>query len=185
MDVLLKRTCERLFLKQTQVKGCLATADTPKEAWWRHINNINMTPHTAVGEHWSLFWFTPPHYFAKDTHVLFHLMSHCCWAQLVNDSDIERNCPRTALKVPVAVVASVTLSQASWQTWQFLQDQTTAVWSACWKDCRFLCGVCLPRGLVCSCWIVFGVCYRAELLSKKIKFALKEQLLNRSTFPIS
>ena len=52
-------------------------------------------------------------------------------------------------------------------------------------SCWFTPRVRLPRGLVCSCRVIFGVSYRTELLRKKIKLAPKELLLNRSTSPTS
>ena len=46
------------FLKQTQVKGCLDIANMWKDTWWRSI----MTPWTVGDKHWALVWFALPHY---------------------------------------------------------------------------------------------------------------------------
>ena len=53
-DVLLKQVWRIVFLKQTQVKGCLDIADMWKDSWWR---SINMTPQTVGDKHWALVWF--------------------------------------------------------------------------------------------------------------------------------
>jgi len=42
---------------------------------------------------------------------------------------------------------------------------------------------CLLRGLDCSCWFVFGVCYWTKLWTTKIGIAPKELFLKRSTSP--
>jgi hypothetical protein len=49
----------------------------------------------------------------------------------------------------------------------------------------FLCGVCFPRGLVCSCGFIIGVYYGTELLTKKTEIAAKELLLDKTISSIS
>ena len=50
------------------------------------------------------------------------------------------------------------------------------------SSCQCVPGACLPGGLVCSFWIVFGICYGTKL-SKKIELIPKELLLNSNLLP--
>ena len=128
-------------------------------------------------------------FFTKDMHLLV-LLSYCCWAQLVVMLSLRETHPRTAHKVPAAAcLPPQPHCRLVGEPGGFfrieLQLPGVCVLKGLDCSCWFVPGICLPRGLLCSCWVVFGVCYGTELLSKKIKLVPKEPLLNGSTSSIS
>ena len=64
-------TGKNVFLKQTQVKGCFDIANTWKDPWWR---SINMTPQTVGDEHWELVWFALSPYSLTNTCMYWFLL---------------------------------------------------------------------------------------------------------------
>ena len=127
-----------------------------------------------------------PLFFAKDTHLF---TSHSVVAHLVVTLPLTEIFPRNACEVPMA--GSLQLLQPPLRprgdpgSFFRIELQLPGVCLLKGLDCScwFVPGVSLPRGMICSCLIIFGVCYGNELLSKKIKFVPKELLLIRSTSP--
>lgn len=89
-DVLLKQTH-----KQTQVKGCLDTADT-----WKDVDEgvLNMTQQMVGDKHRALVWFAPPCYFSLKTGMYWFALH---WAQLITLPSRETYL-RTACEISVA-----------------------------------------------------------------------------------
>lgn len=97
--------------------------------------------------------------------------------------------PRTDHEVPVTVwsfcshtsgqlVSLIVRSQLNTSCW-FMPSVCLLKKMVC--RCQFVCVVCLTSWPVRSCWVILHVCYRTELLPKKIELTLKELLLDRST----
>ena len=142
-------TWKTAFLKQTQVKGWLAIANTWKDLWWR---SINMTPQTVGDEHWELVCFVPSQYSSLciDLSYIALLSSPCCSAA------IERNLPKNCSWVSCgSLPLPQSLLRPASEPGGFFTIELQ------------LPGICLPRGLVCGCWpIVFDPCYGTELLPR-------------------
>jgi hypothetical protein len=83
------------------------------------------------------------------------------WSSSCDNSDIERNSPENCLFAACSFCGLILGWLAS-----------LAVSSG--LNYKQLPGVCLLKGLLHSCWIVFNVCCRTELLPKKIKLAPEE-----------
>ena len=139
-DVLKNRHGKDYFLKQMQVKGCLDVADTWKDSWWK---SINMTPQT-VGKHWALVWFAPPRYSLLKTGYIgspgIGLLSSTC-----GNVAIERNLPENCTWGSCGSLALM------WPCLRLVGK----------PDGFFgiklqLPGICLLKGLDCSCWFVPG-----------------------------
>lgn len=125
-------------------------------------------------------------FFPKDRHVLVCL-TKCCWAQRVLTWILREICPRTAREGPATACCPHGLTSGWLVAGSVFRIELQLSGLHLLKGldwgCWFVPGACLPRGLVCSCSVIFSVCYRTELLPKKIEFVPKELLLNRYTFP--
>jgi hypothetical protein len=127
-------TWKTVFLKQTRVKGCLDMADTWKDSWWR---SINMTSQTVGDKHWALVWFAPPHYSSLKARVY--------WFALHNV--VERNLPKNFLWSSCGSLLIL---------WPRLRQVGEP--GGFFRVELQLPGVCLMKGLDCSCWFMPGVC---------------------------
>lgn len=98
-----------------------------------------------------------------------------------DNSAIERNLPRTACEVPEAAFCScslipgqvVRLLVSSGLTYRCLMSDVSLLKGLDYS-CWFLSGSYLLWGLVCGCWIIYGVWYGTELLTKKINLVPKK-----------
>ena len=131
-------TWKTAFLKQTQVKGWLAIANTWKDLWWR---SINMTPQTVGDEHWELVCFVPSQYSSLCIDLSYiALLSSTC-----GNAAIERNLPKNCTWGSCGSLALM------WPCLRLVGK----------PDGFFgiklqLPGICLLKGLDCSCWFVPG-----------------------------
>jgi hypothetical protein len=123
-----------VFLKQTQVKGCLHIADMWKDSWWR---STNTTPQTVGEEYWALACSVLL-FFAKDTHVLVCLTQ--CWlAQLVITLSLREILPKIVQEVPVAACGCRQVGKPGVSSGL----NYSCLVSACWKDWTAAAVLCL------------------------------------------
>lgn len=130
-DVLLKQTKERMSFWSGHRWKDVLLYQTGERTW--DEGSINMTPQTVGDKHWALVC-SASLFFANDIHVLVHL-TYLCWVQLV--------------VTPTLLLPSIASRQLV----------SLAISSELNYSCWFLPGVYLPRGLDCSCWFIYDVCY--------------------------
>jgi hypothetical protein len=108
-----------------------------------------MTPQTLGDKHWALVWFAPPHYSSITTHrhtciglPYIALLSSTC-DNTYHGEKLGKNC-----------------MWGSWGSLSFLWPCLRQVGKpgSFFRIELQLPGVCLLKGLGCSCWFVPGVC---------------------------
>jgi hypothetical protein len=149
-------TWNTVFLKQTQVKGCLDIADPWKDNRWR---SMTVTPQTVGDKHWALVWFALPlmtfmYWFVLYTFVELNLWKLCHWEKLAQE---------LLMRFLQELAAFVASPQACWRAWQLLQNWT----SPCWKDWTVAAGsylvfACLEdRSAAAGSYMVFAMGWTA------------------------
>ena len=112
----------------------------------------NLTPQTVGDEHWALVWFASPCYSSQKTHMY----------RFTLPSDVELNLWELRHWEKLAQELLVRF------LWQLLIPRPDL--SPVGKPGSFfmiklqLPGVCLLKGLACSCWFVCGVCLPRGLI---------------------
>lgn len=150
-----------MFWWSQQVKGALLKQTHERIFSWSRYKWKNVLIQQTWKDAWQSNINTMPQRVGGERRALVWYASLCChWEKLTQD---------LLMRFLQQYATSTTSSQASW---------SLTVLSGLNDSCRFMPGVGLPKGLVCSCqlvcavcrcWVVFGVCYETELLPKRSK----------------